>query len=262
LTITNLLLPHVLKRSAAIISDSHATAGDLHRFYPFSRGKVRVVYPGLDAVEEHPDSATRVATQLAEYGINDAPYILCVGPWSRRKNLPVVLRAFNMLADELPDVTLVVTGRGSGGMKGAQPEELISRLRPDTRRRVRSLGFVPRDKLYALLSKARLLAYPSRIEGFGLPPLEAMSMGVPVVASDVPVLREVAGGAALQVPADSPSAWAEAFRRILTQPRFAESLRAKGRARSSQFSWERCATETIAVYREVAHSARRGQAHL
>jgi glycosyltransferase involved in cell wall biosynthesis len=137
-------------------------------------------------------------------------------------------------------------------MKGAQPRELIARLQPDTQARTRSLGFLPRDSLYALLSGASLLAYPSRVEGFGLPPLEAMSLGVPVVASDAQVLREVSAGAALHVPAGDPAAWAAAFRRILTEPGLAASLGSKGRARSSHFSWRRCALETIAVYREVA----------
>ncbi|MDQ3705252.1 MAG: glycosyltransferase family 4 protein [Chloroflexota bacterium] len=259
LAITNLLLPLVLKRSAAILSDSHATAEDLHRFYPATRGKVHVVYPGLDPVREIDPTKTEGNKLLRQFGLAGATYILCVGPWSRRKNLPVVLRAFERLAGELPGVTLVVTGRAGGGMKGAQPEELIARLRPETRQRILCMGFVPRETLYALLSGASLLAYPSRIEGFGLPPLEAMSLGVPVVTSDVPVLREVAGGAALHVPADDPSAWAAAFGRILSEPELARSLSDKGRARSNEFSWGRCALETLAVYREVAGQATAGE---
>ena len=255
LGITNLLLPLVLRRSAAIIADSHATAEDLHSFYPATHGKVRVVYPGLDSVADLSTGPVHRAKLLQELGIGEHRYVMCVGPWSRRKNLPVVLRAFETLAQALPDVSLVVTGGASGGMKGAQPEKLIARLRPETRQRIRSLGFVPRNRLYALLSGAGMLAYPSRIEGFGLPPLEAMSLGVPVVASDAPVLREVAGGAALHVPANEPGAWAAAFRRILTEPDLAQTLSEVGRARSSYFSWRRCTLETIAVYREVADQA-------
>jgi alpha-1,3-rhamnosyl/mannosyltransferase len=253
LGVTNLLLPPVLRRSVAIIADSHATAEDLYRFYPTTHGKVRVVYPGLDSVADLEPEPDRRASLLRELGIAESRYIMCVGPWSRRKNLPVVLRAFETLAQALPDVSLVVTGRASGGMKGAQPEELIARLRPETQQRIKSLGFVPRVRLYALLSGASLLAYPSRIEGFGLPPLEAMSLGVPVVTSDAPVLREVAGGAALHVPPDEQGAWAAAFRRILTEPALARTLSEQGRARSSLFGWRRCALETIAVYRDVAN---------
>lgn len=256
LAVTNLLLPLVLKRSAAILSDSRATAEDLHRFYPATQGKVHVVYPGLDTPKGTGLTKAERAVLPREFGISSATYIMCVGPWSHRKNLPVVLQAFEMLARELPDVTLVVAGGGGGGMKGAQPGELIARLRPETQQRVRNLGFVPRETLYALLCGASLLAYPSRIEGFGLPPLEAMSLGVPVVTSDVPVLREVAGGAALHAPADDPAAWAAAFRRILLEPRFARLQSDKGRVRSMDFSWWRCALETLAVYQEVAGRAK------
>lgn len=255
LAITNLLLPLVLKRSAAVLADSRATAEDLHEFYPACRGEVRVVYPGIDPVNGHSSLRAGTDVLLRESGPAGTPYIICVGPWSRRKNLAVVLRAFEVLAGELPGVRLVVTGRGGSGMKGASPEELIARLSPDTRERVHSLGFVPRDKLYSLLSGASLLAYPSRIEGFGLPPVEAMSLGVPVVTSDVPVLREVAAGAALHVTADDPAAWAAAFRRILSEPGLAQSMSQKGRVRSRDFSWERCAIDTLAVYREVAGGA-------
>ncbi|HYP20249.1 MAG TPA: glycosyltransferase family 1 protein [Chloroflexia bacterium] len=255
LAVTNLLLPIVLRRAAAIIADSQATAEDLHHYYRSTRGKVRVVYPGFDAVSQpglRPD--LHYAT-LRDLGSQRNQYIVCVGPWSRRKNLPVVLEAFDTLAREVPGVLLVVAGNASSGMKGAQPQELIAGMPPDTQARIRTVGFVPRDKLYALLSGASLLAYPSRIEGFGLPPLEAMSLGVPVVASDAPVLREVAGGSALHVPADDAAAWAAAFRRIFAEPGLAALLSESGRARSSEFSWRRCAAETIAVYQEVAERA-------
>ncbi|MDQ3929539.1 MAG: glycosyltransferase family 4 protein [Chloroflexota bacterium] len=260
LTLTNLFLPAVLKRSAAIISDSNATAEDLYTFYPTTRGKVRVVYPGIDRLEGLASSTTTREQLLNELGLTGEKYILCLGPWSRRKNLPVVLHAFEALARDVTGVSLVITGSASGGMKGAQPEELIARLRPESQQRIRNLGFVSRDTLYALLSEASVLAYPSRIEGFGLPPLEAMSLGVPVVTSDVPVLREVAGGAALHVPADDAAAWAAAFRRILSEPAFAQSLSDRGRARSQEFSWRRCALETLKVYREVASGARAADA--
>jgi alpha-1,3-rhamnosyl/mannosyltransferase len=252
LAVTNLLFPLVLRHSSAIIADSHATAEDLQRFNPGSHRKVHVVYPGIDLWADINSAKRRRVELLRKLGINNRRYIICIGPWSRRKNLPVVLRAFEKVAQELSDVGLLVTGRASGGMKGAQPEQLIARLPPEVQARTRSLGFVPREDLYALLSGASLLAYPSRIEGFGLPPLEAMSLGVPVVASDAPVLKEVSAGAALHVPAGEPGAWGEAFRRVLTDPGLSQALSEKGRQRSSLFSWERCARETIAVYRQVA----------
>ncbi len=244
LGITRALLPHVLRRAQAILCDSATTKNDLHNFFNVPAGKAQVVYPGVDPLPNLPASPGVEAEQ--------GRYIILLGPWVRRKNLPVAVEAFALLAGKLPDIGLVITGTGSAGMKGATPGALVAALPPPVRARVHMPGFVEREKLYSLIRGASLLAYPSRYEGFGLPPLEAMSAGVPVVASNTPVLREVAGEAALFAPANSPQAWAAAFRHILEEPGLAAHLSQAGRARSSLFSWPRCARETIQVYREVA----------
>ncbi|HVG00693.1 MAG TPA: glycosyltransferase, partial [Chloroflexia bacterium] len=102
LTLTNLLLPLVLRRAAAVIADSQATSEDLHHYYPSTRGRVRVVYPGFDAVSQPGFRRDLLDTTLRDLGIGGNHYIMCVGPWSRRKNLPVALHAFDTLAREVP----------------------------------------------------------------------------------------------------------------------------------------------------------------
>jgi alpha-1,3-rhamnosyl/mannosyltransferase len=116
---------------------------------------------------------------------------------------------------------------------------------------VRTVGHVAFEELRALVQGAAVLAYPSGYEGFGLPPLEAMLAGVPVVASDAAAVLEATGGAALIARAGDRRAWSEALRRVLSDEELASELRAKGRARSVQFTWERCARETADLYAEI-----------
>ena len=254
LAITRALLPVVLRRAAAIIADSHATSADIRRYYGFAAPKVKVIYPGVDEKFRAPPDAAMTERALREFGVTEERYILCLGPWARRKNLDVVVRAFGAAHDLMPDVGLVVTGEVPKGMKGPAPGELVRQLPPEARSRVHLVGYVSAEELRALMSGAMLLAYPSRIEGFGLPPLEAMAAGVPVVASRIPVLLEVTAGAALYADPDSPHEWAARILEIVTNPDQANALRQAGRERSALFSWHRCAQETAHLYRQVVGS--------
>jgi glycosyltransferase involved in cell wall biosynthesis len=253
LRMTLALLPRVLTRATAIIADSHATKEDIQRYYNVRPGRIHVIYPGIEREFRHtaatmqpPDDTRR------KYGLGDDSYIICVGPWVARKNLSVVVAAFAEVAAHMPNVRLVITGNLPRGMKGTTPERLVGALPPYARERVHAVGFVPKDELVALVSGAAVLAYPSRYEGFGLPPLEAMAAGVPVVASDTPAVAEVTAGAALLAPVDSPREWAAALSGVLANSDGAAQLRAAGLERSAAFSWERCAKETIALYKNVA----------
>lgn len=248
LVVTRLTLPLVLARGSAIIADSHATAGDIRRFYRVPRRKTRVVYPGVDQPPPGEGNTHGPPIVLPPA----ARYILCTGPWVRRKNLRVVVEAFGLLGQREANLHLVITGRGASGMKGETPEQLVSSLPETLRDRVHCLGFVERARLDSLIKHAAVLAYPSRIEGFGLPPLEAMSRGVPVVISDIPVLAEVSGDAALTANVGDSQGWSAAFERILHDTQLQKRLSSAGLSRSKDFTWERCVSETIAVYHEVA----------
>jgi len=156
----------------------------------------------------------------------------------RRKNLEVVVEAFKRIAPRFPDVQLVITGKPARGMKGYTEESLLDGLPPATRVRVQMPGYVEQSDLYRLVAGASILAYPSRWEGFGLPPLEAMLAGVPVVASLTPAVEEVTEGAAMLCDADNPHEWARALEQVLSDPKTAATLSEAGRKRAALFSWE------------------------
>lgn len=244
LLITRALLPSVLRRASAVIADSHSTKDDLRRFYEVPKKKIVVIYPGVNKPSDRVGEGNRQHDQER--------YILLPGPWVKRKNLEVVMRAFNLLAEFVPDVGLIVTGESAPGMMSFTREGLLEHVAANYRSRVRFVGYVPREALQGLLNRASVLAYPSRWEGFGLPPLEAMSTGVPVVASRTPVLEEVTGGAAVLCDPDNADEWAQSIIRIVLDPAYAESLRQLGLRRSALFSWERCAEQTAALYHRVA----------
>jgi glycosyltransferase involved in cell wall biosynthesis len=192
-----------------------------------------------------------VEAVLRRLGIGDCDYVLLLGPWVRRKNLGVVVEAFRLLAERLPGVKLVITGRPTLGMKSGDMSSVLSRLPPDARCATLTVGHLPVEDLRAVMQGAAALAYPSLYEGFGLPPLEAMAAGTPAVVSDTPAVLEAAGGAALVAPSRDPQSWAQALHRIITDPDLAASLRQAGRERSLRFSWTRCSEETLDLYDRI-----------
>jgi len=174
-----------------------------------------------------------------------------VGTLEPRKNLVTALRVFRRVSDELPDVELVLVG-GRGWRNEAFERELG---RGDAARRLRVTGFVSDQRLVDLYAGAACFLFPSLGEGFGLPPLEAMACGAPVVISDRPALVEVGGEAVLAAPATDAEALAANVLDVLTDPALAARLRTKGLARAAGFTWEAAAEATERVYREalVAH---------
>ena len=240
--LTRLILPHVLRRSATIACDSQATRDDIVRLMRVPVSKTTVIYPGIDRrFARSPTGAAPLAYS----------YILCLGPWVKRKNLDVVVRAFASLAREHANVRLVITGGPSPGVQSYVEAELRAPLPDPLLERLVLPGYVGRDELAALVAGARVLAYPSVDEGFGLPPLEAMAAGVPVVVADTPAVVEATGGAALVAPHDDVQAWADRLSLLLERHDVSERLRAAGLKQSARYSWERCALEFAALYRRL-----------
>jgi glycosyltransferase involved in cell wall biosynthesis len=175
----------------------------------------------------------------------ERPYLLAVGEVTRRKGHDVLLRAF--AGADLDGITLVVAG--PDGFDAGFRHQLVDELRLADR--VRFLGQVDESTLASLYAGALALCFPSRAEGFGLPVVEAMGASVPVVASDIDALREVAGDSALYVPAGDDTALAEAMARIAGDAPLREQLVARGRARAASFTWARTARITVDAYRRV-----------
>lgn len=235
-----------VRRASRVIAVSESTKRDAVELLHARPERVAVTPLAVDAAFRPVTGEALVAFQ-AEQGLI-RPFVLCVGTVEPRKNLDGVLRAFGVLAPEVPH-DLVLVG-AEGWLTGAVHATWLA-LPAAIRDRVRFAGFGRAEDLPAWYSAADALAFPSHYEGFGLPVLEAMACGTPVVTSTVSSLPEVAGDAALLVDPADDGALVAALRRVLTDPRLAADLRARGLARARDFSWAATAAATVAVYREA-----------
>jgi len=229
-----------------IIVDSQATARDLQREYGVAAERIRVVYPGLDPAMARASKAAQEEVRL-RYGLA-RPFVLYVGTIQPRKNLARLVEAFAHLPRDLAGVDLVLAGQ-TGWLAG---EILATIQRLGLEARVRLPGYVPQEDLPPLLSAAECFVMPSLYEGFGLPVLEAMACGTPVICSDAGSLPEVAGEAALQFPATDVEALAASLARLLSDTALRQSLATRGLAWCRRFSWERTARQALDVLTEAA----------
>ncbi len=233
------------REARRVIADSAATARDLRELLGVPAEVLRIVYPGVAAHFRPLDAATR-APVLARLGL-DAPYVLHVGTLEPRKNLARLVRAYAHATDRRAAAPALVLAGGPGWGDG-DPAAAITAA--GCAARVHRLGGVADADLPALYGGALLLAYPSLSEGGGLPLLEAMACGTPVLTSDVASLPEVAGDAALLVDPHDEAALAAALTRLLDDTALRADLAARGPARAARFTWEACAAATAAVYAE------------
>jgi glycosyltransferase involved in cell wall biosynthesis len=237
-------------RCAAVIADSESTRRDLIRFTRLPADRIRVIYLGVSrsfAPPAAPNSEARAArTQVcAQFGLpDDAKIVLHVGTGSRYKNVPALIRVWLVLAGAacFDDERLLIHELGLS-------------------ERVVEAGAVYSDtELAWLYQGVDVLAFPSLWEGFGWPPLEAMACGTPVVVSNAASLPEVVGDAGLMVAPHDHYGLAQALEAVLSRDELHRSLAAKGLARARQFTWERTARQTLAVYQEVARECHRSHA--
>ena len=237
----------VAQRSALIMTLSEFSKSEIVRLLGVDARRVRVV-PLAASSNYAPIDAAQAARTRARYGL-ERPYILFGGGAGRRKNLVGALQAVALAIPKLPtDLCFAVTGSG-GPLESAARELVRSAQLSD---RVAFLGFIPDDDYPALMNGCTLFFFPSLLEGFGLPALEAMSCGAPVVTSSTTSLPEVCGDAALLVdPADVP-AMAGALVEGARAPSLREELGRRGRARAGEFSWRRVAQQTLDLYRELS----------
>jgi glycosyltransferase involved in cell wall biosynthesis len=175
-------------------------------------------------------------------------YILAIGTVEPRKDYPSLIDAFDQLAPSRPDVGLVIVGRDGWG---SEPFRRAVEASPH-RSRIARMGYLDDADLHRVLNGASVLAYPSRYEGFGFPPLQAMATGIPVVATQAGSLPEVVGDAAELVPVGDATALAAALSRVLDDPSSAAARVEAGRRRAAGFTWESCALQMLEIYRSAA----------
>jgi glycosyltransferase involved in cell wall biosynthesis len=179
-------------------------------------------------------------------------YVLALGTIEPRKDFPNLLRAFSLFAGDLPNVDLVIAGGDGWGVEAF--EQTLNSLNPQVRKRVHRLGFVGNEQRAALLQYAAAFAYPSIYEGFGIPPLEAMRDGTPVVTTNAGSLPEVLGGAACFVPPGDSASLANALQLVLTDSALRERMRADGYTQAARYSAERMGNEFVELYKKLAMS--------
>ncbi|HZA50609.1 MAG TPA: glycosyltransferase family 1 protein [Myxococcaceae bacterium] len=228
-----------------IICVSERTRGDLLSRHELDASKVSVVLNGSDHVDRIPPLDHTGAEYLESLALPHR-FVLYAGSFDARKNVALVLDALAELRRKGRSETLVLTGQswfGSGAV-----ERRIARLRADGMD-VRPLGFLTPPLFYEVMRRASVFAFPSLYEGFGLPPLEAMRLGVPCIVSDAGALPEVCGDAAVTVSPDDHVALAAAIERLLDDRVERQRLSAAGRARAARFTWEGCAERTLDAYR-------------
>ncbi|MGE5141576.1 MAG: glycosyltransferase family 4 protein, partial [Rudaea sp.] len=236
------------RRASQIIAVSQSTKRDIIKLLGVPPERVTVIYEASHPIFRQLDH-DRAREHVAErYGITQ-DFILFVGTIEPRKNLPTLLQAFRRMLDVYHvDATLAIAGKP--GWLTDQMNENVSSLNLNDK--VHFLGPVPNEELVYLYNAARVFALPSYYEGFGLPPLEAMACGTPVVVSNTSSLPEVVGDAGQMVDPNDVEAWSVSLSRVLTDKDLRNEMCEKGLRRTASFSWERTAREHLAVYRQAA----------
>jgi len=233
----------VLRHARVILADSRSTYDDLRSFTGERDPRVRVIPLGVD-IPESPAEKT-VEDVLAKYGLTPG-YVLSVGTIEPRKNLSRLVKAYSSFdsLEKAKSGELVMVG-AAGWMGRRELNRLLSQ------QGVRWLGYLPQEELEAVYAAAGIFVYPSLYEGFGLPVLEAMARGVPVVTSDTSSLLEVGEGVALLVDPEDPMELGKAMRRLIDDDDLRAELAERGKERAADYPWDRTTELTLEAYREV-----------
>ena len=234
-------------RSNRVLTVSEASKRDILRYFRIPESKIDVIYNAIDERFGQTPPAEEIARVRERYQLND-PFVLYAGNIKPHKNLERLIEAFHTLRrGGFDEVKLLIIGDEIS--KYASLRRAVHKHK--LHKHVRFFGFVSDQTLAALYRLAAVFVFPSLYEGFGLPPLEAMASGTPVITSNVSSLPEVVGDAALLIDPYEPDAIADAMARVLTDTTLQEDLRTKGYARVREFSWERSIARVREIYEEV-----------
>src|SRR6476661_7165966 len=241
------------RRSDCILTVSQASKRDILHFFAVPPEKIEVIYNAFDERFSIQPNEEAVARVRERYQL-DQRCVLYVGNIKPHKNLVRLIEAFAALRHgELDDLKLLIIGDEISKLPALRRAVHSLKLH----KHVRFLGYQPDDTLAILYRLASVFVFPSLYEGFGLPPLEAMASGTPVVTSNLSSLPEVTGNAALLVDPYNPEAIADGIARVITDRTLSDELRSKGLARARQFSWETSVRRIREIYGEVANGAPR-----
>ncbi|MCD6450968.1 MAG: glycosyltransferase family 4 protein [Acidobacteria bacterium] len=235
-----------VKRASRVITVSHSSKRDILRFFRVPEEKIEVIYNGVAPELMEPLSSEELDKVRRKYGIYE-PFLLFVGNLKPHKNLRRLISSFARVAVQVPELLLVVVGDELHNHPDLAREVEEKKLKG----RVRFFGYTERGELKGLYQLAEILVFPSLYEGFGLPPLEAMAVGTPVVASNVSSIPEVVGDAALLVDPRDEEMIAKGILRLLNERGLKQDLIEKGKKRAKIFSWRKTAELTLEVYNQV-----------
>jgi alpha-1,3-rhamnosyl/mannosyltransferase len=240
-------LPASLAQASLVLTDSEFIAAEIAARFAVPRAKIRAIPLGVDAAYR-PRTAEEILATLAKHGLEHSAYLLVVATQEPRKNLARLARAYAAL----PTATKARHPLVIVGARGWLNRELEATIAPlEASGIVRRLGYVAEDELPQIYAGAHAFAFPSLYEGFGLPVLEAMASGVPVLTSNVSSLPEVAGDAALMVDPNDEDSLRDGLARVLDDSTWRTHASARGIARSRDYPWSRCVEATIDAYRAV-----------
>lgn len=238
----NRVVPRSINQASHILADSQVTKDDLINIWTVPPQKITVLYSGVSQAFRPTIGEERISNVREKYGLGDWPFLISVGTLQPRKNYEMLIQAFKPVAEK-SDLRLLIAGG-----KGWLFDQMLAGVEAQgLGNRVLFLGFVDDSDLPTLYSEATLFLFASLYEGFGLPLLEAMACGVPVITSNVSSLPEVAGEAAVQLPPDSPTLWTSTMLELLEDESWRTELVAAGFRRAQQFTWSKSARQLLTI---------------
>lgn len=247
-TAYNFAIPRLAKRASRVITNSNNSRNDLLQFYEVDAGKVRLIYWAVDQTFGKVPATEKAISE-------EGDYILYVGSLEPRKNIGMLIEAFEKLKAENPSVKTKLILIGGESPLFASARLQIKNFHQD----VVFKGFVSDEELRAYYKSAKVVAYPSLYEGFGLPPLEAMASGAPVVTSNSSSLPEVVGDAALMVSPYDCNQLASTLLNVLNDENLRREMRRRGFTQVKKFNWYRVARNVLSVYYEVYSESKSGR---
>ena len=248
----NVVVPRSVRRADHILADSHSTARDLQEQWSVPAERISVVQGAVDHERFRPvTDEDRLQTLRDRYGIHDLPFIFALSSLQPRKNFVRLIEAYSLARRERDVDQLLVIGGGKGWLY----DEIFAKVRSlDLDKHVLFAGFVPEDDLPAFYSAADFLAYPSLYEGFGLPIVESLACGTPVLAANNSCLPEAGGPGALYVNAEDVQEIAQGIVRLCQDAGLRQTLHLAGQAHAARFTWQRSAEQLWRAYENALSS--------